>query len=56
MEDPKEWICNRAAALIFGGSLIKVRYIQFLNEQVMSWRFIIILEDDVMAVYYNHGR
>ena len=53
---PKKWICPRAVSSIFGGSLIKVRYIQFFNEQVMSWRFIIILEDDVMAVYYNHGR
>ena len=56
MEDPKEWICNRAAALIFGGSLIKVRYIWFFTKQVTSWRFIIILEDDVMADYKVYAK
>ena len=51
IEEPKKWICDRVVASIFGSSLIKVRYIRFFNEQVMSWRFIIILEDDIMADY-----
>ena len=51
IEESKSWICGRAVASIFGGSLIKVRYIRFFNEQVTPWRFIIIMEDDVMADY-----
>ena len=38
------WICDRAVASIVGGSLMKVRYIQFL------------ITGDVMAVYCDLGR
>ena len=31
IEEPKKWICDRAVASIFGGSLIKVRYIWFFK-------------------------
>ena len=51
IEEPKKWICDRAVASIFGGSLIKGRYVWFFNKHVTSWRFITNLEDDVMAVY-----
>ena len=56
IEEPKKWICERAVASIFGGSVIKVRYIRFFNEHVMSWQFIIILEDDAMADYKVHSK
>ena len=51
IEEPKKWICDTAVALVFGGSLIKGRYLHVFNKQVTSWRFTIILEDDVMADY-----
>ena len=51
IKEPKKWICDRFVASIVGGSLMKVRYIRFFNKQVTSWRFTIILEDDVMASY-----
>ena len=44
IEEPKSWICDRAVASIVGGSLMKVRYIQFL------------ITGDVMAVYRNSRR
>ena len=43
IEKPKNWICDRVVALIVGGSLMKVRYIQFL------------ITGDVMAVYEDTG-
>ena len=51
IEDVKKRICDRAVASIFGGPLKRVMYIWFFNKQVMSWRFTMILEDDVMASY-----
>ena len=53
---PKKWICPRVVASIFGGSSIKVGYIWFFNEKVTSWRFIAILEDDVMADYKVYAK
>ena len=44
---PKNGICDSSVASIVGGSLMKVT----ISKQMTSWRFIMILEDDVMAVY-----
>ena len=56
IEEPKKWISDRAVASIFGGSLIKGRYVWFLNKQVTSWRFTMISEDDVMPDYKAYAK
>ena len=56
IEEPKKWICDGAVALIFGGSLIKGRYVWFFNKQGTSWRFTIISEEDVMADYKDYAK
>ena len=44
IKEHKDWICDRAVASIVGGSLMEVRYEQFL------------ITGDVVAVYYEPGR
>ena len=56
IEELKNRICDSFVASIVGGSLMKAKFRQSLNEQMMSWRFIMILEDDVMAVYKIYAK
>ena len=56
IEELKNRICDSFVASIVGGSLMKAKFRQSLNEQMMSWRFTINLEDDVTAVYKIYAK